>query len=277
VRWVSALSLLAGCDYIIGLDYHTPPVELESRTHDEDNDGIEDAFDLCPHLKVHSDADADKDSIGDDCDPHPATKDERYFFAFENGLDPTMRLTQLGLVMPAGADSIQVGQAQIARSALVLRDVQTDEAHVTFEGKIVNLGNLARDTDVGIFAVHRAFQDDPGMPGFNAERGDNCLVGRDDPPVTVPPTPQNFLERNSDASDLSEMRFPGFLEGTMGTFSLTRVPNTLGCGLQRSDTAFVLPPVEIPTNVIRTGAVAIGTEYMEVEVFYLWIVVPTRP
>ena len=51
--------------------------------HDEDNDGVDDACDVCPHL-VDDQTDTDGDGVGDACDPHPniPTESIARFYSF---------------------------------------------------------------------------------------------------------------------------------------------------------------------------------------------------
>lgn len=45
--------------------------------HDEDADGIVDCEDVCPHRADRGQLDSDGDSVGDACDPYPASRTER--------------------------------------------------------------------------------------------------------------------------------------------------------------------------------------------------------
>lgn len=67
MRYLVALALLgsAGCDVVLGIDQVDAYV---CDPHDEDEDHLGNACDLCPADRDNSD-DADKDLVGDACDP----------------------------------------------------------------------------------------------------------------------------------------------------------------------------------------------------------------
>lgn len=81
-RFRVALLVIApclGCDAIFGLDPPDrpgPPVDAIAG-HDEDEDGVPDDDDVCPHLGDDQ-TDADEDGVGDACDPEPAAPRQRW-------------------------------------------------------------------------------------------------------------------------------------------------------------------------------------------------------
>jgi hypothetical protein len=74
LRWWLVASLV-GCGRF-GFDFeHLDSGQLDSglsTQHDEDGDGIADAYDVCPHVADPTQVDSDGDGVGDACDPHPA-------------------------------------------------------------------------------------------------------------------------------------------------------------------------------------------------------------
>ena len=80
-RW---LLLLAGCDAVFGLSEAPPTIDGPPGTsactvggmHDEDCDGVPDSTDNCPGIANADQANADTDTVGDACDPAPASGGE---------------------------------------------------------------------------------------------------------------------------------------------------------------------------------------------------------
>jgi hypothetical protein len=91
VRWPFALSFLsiAGCDWVFGLERNERAVPADAAIadtsrdatppagNDEDQDGVDDAFDVCPNVHDPDQRDTDRDLVGDACDPRPGTSGER--------------------------------------------------------------------------------------------------------------------------------------------------------------------------------------------------------
>jgi hypothetical protein len=272
MRLLLAVSLLTGCDVVLGLDERPPPVPGESTKNDEDADGIVDAIDLCPQLGQNSLEDTDKDHIGDDCDPRPNEPDERFFFAFLGG--DIGRLTTTGVLMSGDIaedpDSVILGAIPDPHSALVL-DVDSPIADIVVDATIRQVkGSLASGeySELGVHSVLRAFTADKSM------RGDICVLGRDNG------SPQNYLELHEDNIFVPRtVRFPGPLENQRGTIMHHRTADILTCVFE-SDAGLRYGSPEVPRTVPRNlvGDVAITTEHLTLQIHSLWIVVPaTRP
>src|SRR5688572_1449003 len=184
MRWLSLL-VLGGCHVVFGLEENAtrPEFPLESRTHDEDGDGVADALDPCPHRIELDDTefDGDMDGIGDRCDPRPDAPDLRYFIAFEGGnaavLAPQGVAIQEADALLLGTTS---GNAQLVLDAF---DAGVVDVEVDIEIAAIKPLTAGEYAEVGLFAVHRDFTD--------KNRGDNCFYGAD-------ATPRNFLEFNND-------------------------------------------------------------------------------
>ena len=58
------LLALVGCGR-----WHFDSLEDGDASHDEDGDGIADAYDVCPHRADPTQRDTDGDRVGDACDP----------------------------------------------------------------------------------------------------------------------------------------------------------------------------------------------------------------
>jgi hypothetical protein len=70
------LLLLSGCQVVFPLAASAPPPDASGCVaaeivHDEDQDGLDDACDLCPAVRSADNDDSDGDGVGDACDPNP--------------------------------------------------------------------------------------------------------------------------------------------------------------------------------------------------------------
>src|SRR5688572_32057214 len=90
MRWV-VTALLAGCNFVYGLDETRPaidpdgdnvdieldncPTTSNSDQRDSDDDTFGDACDVCPNEQTASNHDEDDDGVGDECDVCPAHAD----------------------------------------------------------------------------------------------------------------------------------------------------------------------------------------------------------
>jgi hypothetical protein len=253
VRGLALLSLLAGCDYVLGLERPLrADSEQESPTHDEDGDGIADRYDLCPHLAVDQ-LDLDDDGIGNDCDPRVDEADHgRYFFAFEDG--DHGRLDLIG-VATGDKEATFLGSETFELSALVL-GVSSTTATIVAAVTIADAAT-GQTSELDLLSASHGFTPDV--------RGDNCLIGRDS---------QTFFEYNEDAADVHDQILAVGLKGLHGTFTLARSPTHYRC-------AFIDPDLTIAhegERPVRTvpGGIAVATRFAKVKLDYLWIVTPDR-
>ena len=158
MRWVLFVVALAGCDKIIGLDYHDPGPEPGN----EDGDAKRDDDDNCPGIS-NDQKDTDGDSVGDACDPS-ATGDDRIavFYGFNAQSDPAW-------FADGGAWAFVEGQLTYANTgsgshhfftkhAPKLTPPMTVEAHFTIEemegfsvfAVTASVDDLANDAACGI-------------------------------------------------------------------------------------------------------------------------------
>jgi Thrombospondin type 3 repeat len=107
--------------------------------HDEDGDGIPDAFDNCPHVANADQADGDGDGVGDVCDPEPAIP--RQHIAFFDPLvgDPFM-LNDPALFTSTGDALLADGTS--AAAVMVLPLAIGDDL-IQVAGTIVTLGDIS--------------------------------------------------------------------------------------------------------------------------------------
>jgi len=75
-------------------------------THDEDADGIADAFDNCPAVANSSQADGDGDGVGDACDPNPTVARDHIVF-FDPFIGPRSEWTLAGVTPTYTGDSLR--------------------------------------------------------------------------------------------------------------------------------------------------------------------------
>lgn len=93
-----------------GVSSNACPIGID---HDEDQDGVDDACDGCPHLADPAQLDGDGDGVNDICDPDPAVAAERiaFFDGFGGGPRPEWTFpspTQPTFVVADGQDSMRV-------------------------------------------------------------------------------------------------------------------------------------------------------------------------
>lgn len=105
---VVLLFVIAGCDVVAGINEirpDAPPAPL-----DTDGDGVPDEMDNCPAQANPLQTDADRDELGDACDPRPAAPDHLVDLALFDGATGrwieqpagTWTLGPDGLTSPAG-------------------------------------------------------------------------------------------------------------------------------------------------------------------------------
>jgi len=78
-----------------------------SPDHDEDGDGIADAFDDCPSVADPMQVDSDADGVGDACDPNPSVAGEHIVF-FDPFVGPRSEWTFTGATPTFSNDSLVV-------------------------------------------------------------------------------------------------------------------------------------------------------------------------
>jgi hypothetical protein len=105
-RALAIVCLVGGCDRLLRLDDISPHGDaggdavdaVVATGHDEDGDGIDDAFDNCPADSNPGQEDADGDQVGDLCDPHPGLAIDRirYFASLDTFDSPPWDLINGG-------------------------------------------------------------------------------------------------------------------------------------------------------------------------------------
>ena len=263
--------MCAGCDLVFTVPDRPRPQSglVESETHDEDGDGVPDAFDVCPHI-AGPQTDFDGDGIGDDCDPHKLDPiDERYFVSFENG--SIEGLQRDGIVAPE-ADSILLGSVANQHDGIVL-PILTDTATIDVGFEMIGVAYEPPYNDsqpsFAEMAVAGAFRD---YTGDNTQIGDTCFLGSDHN------TEPDYLQFNEDNGYLGELghRWNGPMTGVGGRFQLERTNTTFRCDVPRSGGASVGDGTTRTEPRAVTGGVAIWTSNVQVRLRYLWVVTP-RP
>jgi hypothetical protein len=105
-----ALLVLVGCGRV---DFDPLATIYSAGGHDEDEDGLPDSIDRCPHV-AGDNADGDGDKVGDACDPNPNEPRERFlvFATMQPGdvpFDPKPGLVQGADEVVFAGDTIGIG------------------------------------------------------------------------------------------------------------------------------------------------------------------------
>jgi hypothetical protein len=79
--------------------------------HDEDNDGVDDACDVCPHVADVTQLDTDGDRVGDVCDPQPEVPRQHLVY-----FDPFVTQEPMWTSVPAGAGTVTADEAELSGS-----------------------------------------------------------------------------------------------------------------------------------------------------------------
>ena len=97
------------------------------RQHNEDGDPWGDECDPCPHLPAAAaHPDTDSDGIGDACDPTPAQGSTRYWFGFNDQLDPSELSADQLSVGGTSAALLQVSNGRLIVAATGASDTFVD-------------------------------------------------------------------------------------------------------------------------------------------------------
>jgi hypothetical protein len=110
--------------------------------HDEDNDQIDDACDVCPHVSDPAQVDSDGDRVGDACDPHPGVADRIVRF-------DSFASVPADWTLPAGwsiLDDELIGMSNSTSVASLNLAVGADVVAISH----VNLTGTATETNAGV-------------------------------------------------------------------------------------------------------------------------------
>jgi hypothetical protein len=174
---VAVTVVAAGCNQLFGLDPISREVDGGGGSadaagctggSDEDEDGIPDPCDSCPHVFDAGGADRDQDGVGDACDPHPDLGGDRVLF-FDGFAGPAPWSSQ---TWRAGGGALVQGEPSAA-DALALRDGALPP------GVLVELGLSIDGFDAAVdaAAIGAWFYASPGVEGDTT--GYLCQVRHD--------------------------------------------------------------------------------------------------
>lgn len=254
LRAVGVVCLLAGCDQAFGL----APVPDASFDHDEDHDGVDDAIDKCPHMKVDGDQiDSDGDGIGDPCDLGPEP-DVAVFISFAHGIGSRLLV---GSSVPDVADELVLGSATGGPQPVYVANLTAMAARIdvgfTFDGP--TLPDASTYHEITFVTVNTG--------ETTGDRGDVCFIGWD--------TNGPYLQANENTDNFREDRFTtGSLIGSDLGITMTRTPGAMTCDAlldgHYSGEVHVAPLM----LAADSGRVGLWVDQAVARIHYLWIVTP---
>jgi hypothetical protein len=107
--------------------------------HDEDGDGIPDAFDNCPHVANADQLDSDGDGVGDVCDPEPTIPRQHIAF-FDPLVGDPFTLNDATLFASTGDALVADGTAG---AAVMVLPLTVGDDLIQVAGSIVALGDIS--------------------------------------------------------------------------------------------------------------------------------------
>ena len=179
MRWFPVILALAGCDKVWLTENPIEPdaaPDAPANGHDEDQDGIADVTDNCPHRKG-SQIDSDKDGVGDLCDPNPGPFDTiARFYSFDAAnadfisVSGSWTVTKDTLVHKGNTNTSDFWK-YVARNGLALRPPYVIDVRfkidVAFDGSELSISTGLDTSDFGSFCTMKFYDTHTEIHAFN--------------------------------------------------------------------------------------------------------------
>lgn len=254
---------LSGCDQVWGLE--RPDATISQDPNDEDNDGLVNTLDPCPHLANGSQVDDDHDGVPAICDADDGEDQTQVaFFSFD---DPALSaaLEVQGATTSDEPGTITFGQLGDGLSTITLKNVTAKTALVDIGFEIL-ADTVEADpptavyAEIGIYTANTTY-----MIG---SRGNVCFYGRLQGAPTEESLYTEVVENNGTHKTASAI---GALVGSKGRMRVVRTPQTIDCSVVRTDAGMLGNADAVMTLQAVPGRIGISAERTVVRLRYLYI------
>jgi hypothetical protein len=258
------IASLAGCDTVWGLERGDAPPAID--TNDEDEDGISNSDDPCPHLADQTQTDADKDGIPEICDSDDQENQTvAVFFGFDSATVPTALDIQGSVTHTDVTGTVTFGRLATGLDTITLKGVMAKTALIDVGFEIVDdtVEAFPPTTDgyneIGLYTANESYTP--------ATRGDVCFFGS---LMTTNPDPL-YTELGENAGTHQTKSTAGGLKGTKGRMRLTRTTEKYECSVFRTGMGMLVDSKNVEALQDASGRIGFSTEKLIVRLRYIYI------